>query len=131
MGSSLAADRRSMESNSLDTVEPRMAKASLDGQSRSIGLTEVVKDALIRHYGSLKAAALSMQMDQGQLTRELQSGDFKMRRLESDAHLATELGKELVERFGPLSTPKARGKQKLREMRAAIEELDQLLEQVS
>lgn len=132
MSSRLPSALPPMEVNTLDAIELRPAKAGLGSQDRSIALCSVVRDTLIRHCGSLKAAAISMgQMDQGQLTRDLDSGKFKLERLEmldDAAHFYTALGKELLERYGPLSTPKARGLQKVREIQAACAELIQAIE---
>jgi hypothetical protein len=40
------------------------------------------------------------------------------------------LGKELLETYGPLATPKARAKQKIREAREALSEIEQALEAI-
>lgn len=133
MPNTLAERSRSMPLKSLDDVELRPAKAGLTGQARSIALTTVVKDALQRHYGSLKAAAISMgQMDQGQLTRELETGKFRFERLElCDDEAKAFIAGALYEAFGQLTDPRARGRHLVREMRQRLEEFEQLLEHVS
>lgn len=123
MGQSVQKPLPPMELNSVDRVRPREAAAAANGQRRSIALTAVVKDALIRHYGSLKAAAISLEMDQGQLTRELQTGDFKLlRRLEGNDDVKMLIARAMYEAFGD-DDPKARRRQLIREVRQRLDEL--------
>lgn len=120
----------STEVKPLDRVRPSMAKATLAVNASQFALTAVVKDALIRHYGSLKAAAITMgEMDQGQLTRELDSGKLNLARLE----LLDELGKaEVAARLHAafhtaLETPQARAQRLLKDAKQKLEELDDFL----
>jgi len=94
------------------------------GQPQSNAMTMIVKDALLRHYGSFKAAAYHMgQMDQGQLTRDLDSGKFKFERLElCDLAAKAAVCRALAEHFGH-TDPKARIQRLLRELRRAVEEV--------
>lgn len=116
-----------MECNSIDGVRPQMAKATLDRQSLSLAMTAVVRDALIRHYGSLKAAAITFQMDPGQLTRELQSGDFKMlKKLDGDNEAKAFVSAALHEAFSDVD-PKARTRRMLRELRQRLDELAEMV----
>ena len=87
-------------------------------------MTMIVKDALLRHYGSFKAAAYYMgEMDQGQLTRDLDSGKFKFERLElCDLAAKASVCRALAEHFGN-TDPKARVQRLLRELRRAVEDL--------
>lgn len=117
---------RSTKRNSIDDVRPTMAKASLSDQSGSIALTAVVKDALIRHYGSLKAAAITLQMDQGQLTRELQSGDFKLKKLDQDDEAKCFVACALYEAFGS-TDPKSQARQLIRDARTRLDALAELI----
>lgn len=112
--------------NSLDDVRPQMAKADVDRQSLSIATGAVVKDALTRHYGSLKAAAISLRMDQGQLTRELQSGDFKVKRLDEDGEAKAFVSEALHEAFGQ-TDPKAKALRLIREARQRLDELSEAI----
>ena len=114
---------------SIDDVRPRQAKATLGSQSKSIRLTAIVKDALQLHYGSLKAAALSMtpHMDQGQLTRELQTGDFKLEKLDRlDETGKAFISKALHEAYGN-PDPKAIARRLIREARARLDELAEVV----
>jgi len=108
----------------LDEDRPRPAVAGFGGQGQSIAMTMIVKDALLRHYGSFKAAAISMgDMDQAQLTRDLDSGKFKFERLElCDLAAKAAVCRALAEHFGN-TDPKARIQRLLRELRRAVEEV--------
>jgi hypothetical protein len=111
-----------MEIKRLDAAEP----SGYGGQRQSIAMTIIVKDALLRHYGSFKAAAYYMgQMDQGQLCRDLDSGKFKFERLElCDLAAKAAVVRALAEAFGN-SDPKARRRAAIRNLRRAVEELDE------
>jgi hypothetical protein len=128
----------------LNTVESRMAKAdirrqstAIPDQSRSIavhasqfGLTAVVKDALIRGCGSLKAAAITMGMDQGQLSRDLQSGALKLDRLDRlDVATKGVIVAALHDAYAPLApSPQARVREAVRDIRRKCDEVEQYLE---
>lgn len=84
----------------------------------------MLKDALTRHYGSLKAAAISMgDYDPSQLIRDLDTGKFKQERLElcDDAAKAF-VSAALYEAFGN-ADPKARVQRLIREGRRILDEL--------
>lgn len=113
-----------MEVKRVDAGELRSTTTGYGGQAPSIAMSMVVKDALLRHYGSFKAAAISMgDMDQGQLTRDLDSGKFKFERLElCDPAAKASVCRALAEAFGN-TDPKARIQRLLRELRRAVDEL--------
>jgi hypothetical protein len=113
-----------MEVKRLDSTEPPLTSAGRASQARSILMTAVVKDALLRHYGSFKCAAISMgNMDEGQLSRELDSGKFKFERLElCDDDAKAFICRALAEAFGH-SDPKARVRLLIRESRRLLDEL--------
>jgi hypothetical protein len=117
-------DEREGVRTHIDRGEPAAAAAGYGGQARSIAMSMVVKDALLRHYGSFKAAAISMgEMDQGQLTRDLDSGKFKFERLElCDVAAKAYVCRALAEAFGN-TDPKARVQRLLRELHRALDEL--------
>jgi len=87
-------------------------------------MSMIVKDALLRHYGSFKAAAYFMgEMDQGQLTRDLDSGKFKFERLElCDLAAKASVCRALAEAFGN-TDPKARVHRLIRQIRRDLDEL--------
>jgi hypothetical protein len=123
MSRSLSHRDSSMPVDSLDGVRTKQLRYGEGGQPSSIRLTTVVKDALHAHYGSLKAAAISLRMDEGQLSRELKSGDFKLEKLErADTEAQAYVAKALHQACGDCD-PKARRQQLIRDLRARLDEL--------
>ncbi len=131
MNRSIATAERSQEVHSLDGVRPRMAKADTASPTQSISWTEAVRHALISRFGSLKAAAIEMQIDQSQLTRELDNGKLNIERLRKcDAAFALKLGQALIEHAQPLATPKARWNDLKARQQQIDQERDQLFDHV-
>lgn len=124
MDSTVATARQSDPVRSLDQIRPRMAKAVHRGPSTGSAWSAVVKDALLRHYGSLKAAAIEMgDMDASQLTRDLDTGKFRSERLEMcDAAAKAFIAAALFEAFGA-GSPQARIQRLIREGRRILDEL--------
>ena len=123
MSNSMRSAAQSVPVNSLDDVQTKNIKAGLRGQSSSVRVTVVVKDAMQRHYGSLKAAAISLSMDEGQLSRELGNGDFKFEKLErADDEAKAFIAAALHEALGD-PDPKAQARRLIREARARLDEL--------
>ena len=129
----LSIDRaaRATRVDSLDGCRPALAKAALpvnDGQST---MRALIAEA-IRRVGSQKAAAIGMAMDPAQLTRQLGNGHLTVERLEAlPPVFAAELGRLLVEEFGALATPRARIRQKARELREIAAEMEQAAELIA
>lgn len=117
-----------MELNSIDGARPTGSVEASTSQSSSMRLTtaDVVKDALVRCHGTLKAAAITLGMDQGQLTRELQTGDFKLKKLDVHPETQAFVSVALHEAFGA-SDPKARVRRLIREARARLDELAEVV----
>lgn len=110
-----------------DPVDLQRQMAS--GTINNAALCGVVRDALVRHFGSLKAAAIEMEMDQGQLTRELETGKLNVARLaKCGAIFMLKFGELMVEHAQPLASPKVRGFQMLSEIEKKCAEIRQLLE---
>jgi len=130
MARTVATAALSTPRNTLDSVRPQMARAEIAGLSSSIPMTEIVKDALIRHYGSLKSAAITLGMDQGQLTRELQSGDFKFKKLDLDPAAKAFVADALSEAYRH-TDPRARVRRLIREARTKLDELAEELAEKS
>lgn len=131
MGHSISSAARSTELQTLDSVRPSMAKADLASPSRSIAWTDVVRAALVKRFGSLKAAAIEMRIDQSQLTRDLDHGKLNIDRLRKcDAAFALVLGQMLVEHAQPLATPRARWDDLNARQRQIDDERNQLFEYV-
>jgi hypothetical protein len=128
MASTMSKDRPSHEVNRLDSVRPVMAKAVTPSHTV---LRDVIEDVL-RRLGNMKATAADMGIDRAQLYRQLQGGTLTVARLETlGPDFAAELGRLLLESFGPLATPQARARQRIRDARAILDELDQLTEFVA
>jgi len=113
-----------MEVQAVDRPGPSASADGYSGLARSNAMTMIVKDALLRHYGSFKAAAYAMgEMDQSQLTRDLDDGKFKFERLElCDLPAKAAVCRALAEAFGN-TDPKARRDRLIRNVRQAFEEL--------
>ncbi len=124
MAPSLPTPVPSGELKRSDAPEPRSTTDGFAGQARSIAMSMIVKDALLRHYGSFKTAAYEMgRMDPGQLTRDLDSGKFKFERLElCDLPAKAAVTKALHVHFGA-TDPKARRDRLIRNVRRAVDEL--------
>lgn len=115
----------------LDSVRPMPAKAALKVNDSQSALTAIVSDS-IRSVTTQKAAAIDMNIDEGQLSRELQSGRLTIERLERlGPQYAAELGRRLIEQFGTLATPHARLREQIRAIRRAADELEAGLEHLS
>jgi hypothetical protein len=101
-----------------------MAKAVHVSPSAGRAWSAATKDALIRHYGSLKAAAFAMgAYDPAQLSRDLTAGKFKSERLDlcddaARAFISTAVADALAQR-----DPKARVQRLIRESRRILDEL--------
>jgi hypothetical protein len=127
--SSVSRAESSTPVKTIDDVRTRQLRANEVSQSSSIRLTDVVKDALERHYGSLKCAALSMKppMDLGQLSRELKTGDFKLEKLERlDDEAKAFIADALHEASGH-ADPRTRIARLIREGRRVLDELAEVV----
>lgn len=128
MASTLAQPKPSPEVAKLDGVRPQMAKAVTPSHAE---LRRVIAGAIER-VGPLKAAASEMGIDRAQMYRQLQNGHLTIERLEQlGPEFGAELGRMLLDAFGPLSTPQARMRQNLRDVQRLLNEVEQFLEMVS
>lgn len=127
MSATMRDPRRSDPVRDLETVRPAPAKAGLR-PSESVGLSDslglVAKDAVVKHYGSVKAAAITLQVDPSLLMRELEAG--KLARLDADPDAKTAVSKALFDAFG-CSDPKSQARQLIRDVRARLDALGELL----
>lgn len=79
--------------------------------------------------GNARAAAIDMGIHEGHLSRQVKDGTLRIEQLEAlGPAFAVKFGQELVERFSPLATPKARAKAEIREIRRRLDELDEFVE---
>jgi hypothetical protein len=119
----------------LDTIRPTTLKAEYRrsdpvGSSDPIGptLADVIETAVIQHYGSVKAAAISLRVDPSLMRREFQ--EWKFRRLATvDGETKAAIAAALTEAFGPLAaSPQQKARQSLRLIRDLTDELEQFLD---
>jgi len=126
--SSLPKPVASVPVPSLEDIRPRPVKAGLP--SDAIGLNAVITDAVIGHFGSVKAAALTLTVDPSLMMREFRDGKFGRLDAVDDAAKAA-IAHALIDAFGPLVTPEARARKAVREIRRWLDDLDQYLEHAS
>lgn len=128
MGASLSKAQPSDPVRSLDNLRPTPVKAGLRSDQIGLSFGASMKDAILAHYGSVKEAAYALgQVDPSLMMREF--GESKFARF--DQH-ADELAKasvcgRLLDVFGPLTTPFARGEKLLSDIENDVRELRQLL----
>jgi hypothetical protein len=107
-----------------DLARSSGAPPVLSSPSAGRAWSAAMKDALIRHFGTLKAAAITMgNIDASQLSRDLDTGKFKSERLdlltpEDHAVISTAVADALADR-----DPKARVRRLIREGRRILDEL--------
>ncbi len=133
MGRSLTSAEASQPVRSMDGLRPEMVKAGLDRTAGSGGVWAsdpiglVVEQAVIAHYGSVKAAAYALKVDPSLMQRELKAG--KLGRLDDaeDAPMVKSVvAAALANAYGQPVTPDARKRHLIHVMRAALDELDQI-----
>lgn len=116
----------------LDRIRPTAAKAGL--RSDVIGLNRVMTDAVIGHYGSVKAAAFSLGEGLGQapldpslMMREFKDGKFG-RLDKADADTKAAIAEAFTDAYGRLSSPHARVRESIRSIRRQCDEVEQFIE---
>lgn len=129
MRTNLATASPSHEVPDCDGVRPRMAKAALTVTPSHTVLRDVI--ARVVKGASMKKEALAAEMgkDRAQMYRQLDNGHLTVEDVDSlGPDLLVTVAEELLQRVGPLATPKARAKQRIRDARALLDELDQFVE---
>lgn len=135
MAESMPTRRRSDLVGSLDSIRPVRLKADIRPSdvrtpSDRIGLTfgDVVKMAVIRHYGSVKATAYALgegaelpPLDPSLMMREFDAG--KLARLEADLAAKAVVAEALYLAFGRPEDPAARQRRLVDACLAALHEL--------
>jgi len=111
--------------HAVTTAVPVPQSSSTPGHAPSIAMGAVVKDVLIRQCGTLKAAAIELGMDLGQLSRDLDSGDFKFKRLDGHEVLKVAIARAMYGVYGD-DDPKARKRRVIRRLREGLEELAEI-----
>lgn len=137
MGSTVSTARQSLPVGSLDNLRPTQAKAGLHPTHQSemvrssdgIGLGDVIVGAVLKHYGSVKAAAISLRVDPSLMQREFDAGKFA-RLNEADADAKAAIADALYQTFGRLEDPKARVQRRMREAVECLKDIEAYLEYV-
>lgn len=123
----------------LDNIRPTQAKAGLHPThpsdvvrpSDGIGLSDVIRDAVVKHYGSVKAAAISLgNVDPSLMQREFDAGKFA-RLNEADADAKAAVADALYQVFGRLEDPKARVVRRIREAVECLKDIEAYLDYTS
>jgi hypothetical protein len=131
MHHTLTHDAAAPQRSSLADVCGKPAKADLHPHTAAPLLREVAAQALER-TSIQKVAADQIGIHRARLSHKLKDGTLNLAQLEAvGPEFCAELGRMLLDTFGPLSTPKARAKQDISEMRRLLDQLDQLLEHVA
>lgn len=138
MSTTVATARQSDLVGSLDNLRPTPAKAGLHrtsqsdalGSSDDLGLEGVIQRALLAHYGSVKAAAISLNVDPSLMQRELEAG--KISRLNiADPEAKAAIADAIYKAFGRLEDPKARAMRRMKELVDCAKDIEAYLEYVS
>lgn len=125
MAQSIVASSPATPRESLANVRATANKTAVRPQEAASPMREVAKDA-IRRVGKQSAAASDIGIHEGRLAHKLTDGTISIGELERlGPHYAAEFGRQLLERFGPLSTPQARIRQAIRDARANLELIEQ------
>lgn len=128
VNSSAAASHREQ----LADVRPQQAKAQLGPQAPASSLREVAADTIRMVSGNARAAAIDINIHEGHLSRQLKDGTIRLEQLEALGPVfAAKFGKELVEKFGPLSDPKDEARRTIRDIEERLNVLRQFIEDVA
>lgn len=110
---------------SLDNIRPTAVKAGLASDRVGPAFGAAFLDAVIRHYGSVKAAAISLQVDPSLMVREFKKG--KVGRFEhADADAKAYVAAALHEAYGAYD-PKVRRQRLIRDLRSIADELSEVI----
>lgn len=132
MGHSIGSSALQTPANALPSRSQGQAKADLESRAVQSEFSDVLKCASRRVFTKQEAAAAHVGKTPGTYSRDIDAGTMRAREMaELGPEFLAEVGRELVERYAPLSTPQARLRQKARELRAIAEEIDQASEMVA
>lgn len=104
-----------------------MAKAVQSGPVDGHRWTIALEQALVQHYGSLKAAAISLgNYDQAQFRRDLDTGKFRFERLEyADDEARAAIAAAMFVEFGA-GDPSLLKRRLIRTIRQLLDELSEV-----
>lgn len=129
MSSSIAERQAATPRETLASVRGSAVKADLKPQVPATSLREVAAEA-IRRVTSQKAAATDIGIHEGRLSHKLRDGSLTLAQLEAlGPEYGAELGRELVEQYGPLAaSPKEHARKVIHEIEARLVELKQFVD---
>lgn len=97
----------------------------------SPALREIAEIAM-NSIGPKKAIAADVGKDRSLIRRQLEAGTLTLRDLEQlGRDFAIDFAREILERIGPLASPKARALQRLEDIEDAVREVRQSLEYIA
>lgn len=113
----------------LADVHPTPAKAHLGPQAPASRLRDVCADTIRTVSGNARAAAIDINIHEGHLSRQLKDGTIRIEQLEALGPVfAAKFGQELVDKFGPLTDPKAEAHRAIRDIEDRLSTLKQFVE---
>jgi hypothetical protein len=120
----------------LDDIRPATAKAGLHrtgeseavGSSDPLGLGDVIKHAALQHFGSVKALAITLDVDPSLMQREFADGKFGRLFARIDTTAQAAIADALARAYGPLLNPKDRARRLIHAIEGNLAELKQFIE---
>ena len=89
-------------------------------------MSDVVMDCAKEVYGKQGAAAAHVGKDEGNFSRDVKRAAAQIEQLGPE--VLARIGKELVDRFGPLADPKDRARRVIHDIETLLVELKQFVE---
>lgn len=109
----------------------RSAKADLHPHTDACDMRSPAADAL-KLTAKQETAADAAGISQSRLSHKFKDGTLTLAQMEAfGPAFAAKYGQELVERYGPLTDPKAQARLMVRAMRQQLDALEQYLEHVA
>jgi hypothetical protein len=113
--------------NSLPSRSQGQAKADLIRDAAKTEFSEVFKSAARKVFGKQELAAAALGKSPGTFSRDVDAGTIRTGELAAlGPEMLAEVGRELCARYADLVSPSARKQRLIRDMRAALDELDQI-----
>lgn len=137
MATSIADRHPSDPLRTVDNVRPQMAKVGLHrtsesdavGSSDADGIGVIAQQTVVKHYGTVKAASISLRCDPSQMMRDLAAG--KLGVLDRDPDARAVVVEALNAAHGRLHDPKAQARLMVKAMRQQLDALEQYLDHVA
>lgn len=124
MSRSISSAEASSEVRFSDVPRPAPAKADLRSDLVGLPFEQVTRDAIIRYYGSVKAAAISLgNVDPSLMQREFAEGNFKRFYKHGTFEAKAFVAAQLNESYGPLNSREARIQQLKRLIEDSVAEM--------